>query len=288
MSRFLPIAKSPRQALAPATYRMVGYCALVGVFGAVAALAFNAMVELAQRHLLTGITGYSPPPPGVLHPGGDHPGLAAALVAAGGDHPRRAVGRLHRLHLGAGGRGARHRRRHRRLPPPRRRSAHPHPVHQGGGVGADHRLGRRGRARGADGADLGGAGGDPRSPAAAARPGAAHPDPRRHGGRPRRRLPRAAGDGDLRRRDPLLGDGVRVGGADLHGDRGGQRLRRPRLLRRLAADLRHPPGAELPQPAQPDRLRGAGGGGGAARRGGAGVLLPRPRPLPPTSPDRRT
>ena len=74
MSRFLPIAKSPRQALAPATYRMVGYCGLVGVFGAVAALAFNALVELAQRLLLTGIAGYAPPPAGVLDPVAQIPG----------------------------------------------------------------------------------------------------------------------------------------------------------------------------------------------------------------------
>jgi chloride channel protein, CIC family len=61
-------SRSPRVPLSPATYRLVGYCLLVGVFGAFAALAFNAMVELAQRYLLSGIAGYVPPPPGVLNP----------------------------------------------------------------------------------------------------------------------------------------------------------------------------------------------------------------------------
>ena len=44
------------------------YCALVGVFGAVAALAFDAAVELVQHLLLTGIGGYRPPSAGVLDP----------------------------------------------------------------------------------------------------------------------------------------------------------------------------------------------------------------------------
>lgn len=67
-------ARSPRTPLAPATYRLVGYCVLVGVFGAFAALAFNALVELAQRLLLIGLAGYAPPAAGVLDPAALIPG----------------------------------------------------------------------------------------------------------------------------------------------------------------------------------------------------------------------
>lgn len=57
-----------RSAVFPPTYRLIGACLAVGVLGAVAALAFDAAVALAQRLLLAGIGGYSPPQVGVLHP----------------------------------------------------------------------------------------------------------------------------------------------------------------------------------------------------------------------------
>jgi len=53
-------------------YRLIGYCVLVGVFGAVAAIAFDAAVELAQKLLLVGIGHYRPPSPGVLNPVAPH------------------------------------------------------------------------------------------------------------------------------------------------------------------------------------------------------------------------
>ena len=50
------------------TYRIISACLAVGVLGAVAALAFDAAVSLAQRLLLVQISGYVPPHVGVLHP----------------------------------------------------------------------------------------------------------------------------------------------------------------------------------------------------------------------------
>lgn len=58
----------PRHPLFAPTYRLVGWCLLVGVFGAVAALLFEAAVHQAQRLLLEGIGGYTPPRAGVLNP----------------------------------------------------------------------------------------------------------------------------------------------------------------------------------------------------------------------------
>ena len=58
----------PSTALFRPTYRLVGYSVLVGVLGALAALAFDAVVELAQELLLVGVAGYHPPAVGVLEP----------------------------------------------------------------------------------------------------------------------------------------------------------------------------------------------------------------------------
>jgi chloride channel protein, CIC family len=55
-------------ALFPPTYRLIGACLAVGALGALAALAFDAAVSLAQRLLLVQISGYVPPPVGVLNP----------------------------------------------------------------------------------------------------------------------------------------------------------------------------------------------------------------------------
>jgi chloride channel protein, CIC family len=57
-----------RSALHPPTYRVLGACLAVGAVGAVAALAFDAAVSLAERLLLVQIGGYVPPRVGVLHP----------------------------------------------------------------------------------------------------------------------------------------------------------------------------------------------------------------------------
>jgi CIC family chloride channel protein len=57
-----------RSAVFPPTYRLIGACLAVGVLGAIAALAFEAAVSLAQRLLLVGISGYSPPRVGMLDP----------------------------------------------------------------------------------------------------------------------------------------------------------------------------------------------------------------------------
>jgi CIC family chloride channel protein len=57
------IAGAPRRG---SSYRLIGYCVLVGVFGALAAIAFDAAVELAQRLLLAGIGHYRPPAAGAL------------------------------------------------------------------------------------------------------------------------------------------------------------------------------------------------------------------------------
>lgn len=49
-------------------YQLLGACLAVGVLGAVAALAFDAAVSLAEKLLLVRITGYEPPKVGLLHP----------------------------------------------------------------------------------------------------------------------------------------------------------------------------------------------------------------------------
>jgi CIC family chloride channel protein len=60
--------EAPR-ALFPPTYRLVFYCLLIGVFGAVAALVFDWAVNLTQAHLLERLGRYLPPAPGVLPSG---------------------------------------------------------------------------------------------------------------------------------------------------------------------------------------------------------------------------
>src|SRR5436305_3673393 len=76
-----PTAKDPgvRAPRRGETYRLIGYCVVVGVFGAVAAIAFDAAVELAQRLLLGGIGRYVPPAAGVLGAAVPHPPWASRL-----------------------------------------------------------------------------------------------------------------------------------------------------------------------------------------------------------------
>ncbi len=80
MSLKLPSLKLPRRAgdldeqetprvLFPPTYRLVFYCLLIGLLGAVAALLFNAAVDLAQSLLLERLGRFVPPAPGVLATG---------------------------------------------------------------------------------------------------------------------------------------------------------------------------------------------------------------------------
>ncbi len=59
---------STHRPLFPPTYRLVGYCVVVGACGAAAALSFDFLVEIAQRFLIHGIGGFNPPPAGVLDP----------------------------------------------------------------------------------------------------------------------------------------------------------------------------------------------------------------------------
>jgi CIC family chloride channel protein len=61
------------------TYRLVGYCVVVGLLGALAALAFDFMVDIAQGNLLERIGGYHPPQPGVLEPEATIPSGLARL-----------------------------------------------------------------------------------------------------------------------------------------------------------------------------------------------------------------
>jgi CIC family chloride channel protein len=60
--------------LFPPTYRLIGTCFVVGVLGAFGALAFEWLVEAAQRLLLGGIGGFEPPQAGVLAPRVEVPG----------------------------------------------------------------------------------------------------------------------------------------------------------------------------------------------------------------------
>ncbi len=60
--------REPPRILFPPTYRLVFYCLLIGVLGAVAALLFNAAVDFAQRLLLERLGRYLPPAPGRLSP----------------------------------------------------------------------------------------------------------------------------------------------------------------------------------------------------------------------------
>jgi len=61
------------------TYRLVGYCVVVGFMGALAALAFDFMVDIAQAGLLEGIGGFYPPQTGVLEPEATVPSGLARL-----------------------------------------------------------------------------------------------------------------------------------------------------------------------------------------------------------------
>ena len=54
------------RALFPPTYRLVFYCFLIGLLGALAALLFDAAVNLAQSYFLEGLGGFVPPQPGVV------------------------------------------------------------------------------------------------------------------------------------------------------------------------------------------------------------------------------
>lgn len=58
----------PREALFRPSFRLIGLSLVAGAFGAMAALGFDALVELAKRHLLVGIGGFSPPEVGTLTP----------------------------------------------------------------------------------------------------------------------------------------------------------------------------------------------------------------------------
>ncbi|MGB6639916.1 MAG: chloride channel protein, partial [Thermoanaerobaculia bacterium] len=61
------------------TYRLVGYCVVVGLLGALAALAFDFMVDIAQGNLLERIGGFYPPQTGVLEPEATVPSGLARL-----------------------------------------------------------------------------------------------------------------------------------------------------------------------------------------------------------------
>ena len=63
------------------TYRLLGLSLLVGAIGAFAALGFDFLVDLAERLILVGITGYEPPAAGTLTPTVDLPqGLERAWL----------------------------------------------------------------------------------------------------------------------------------------------------------------------------------------------------------------
>lgn len=48
--------------------RLLGYCVLIGIAGGLAALGFDALVELAQRYLLEGVGRFAPPAAGAANP----------------------------------------------------------------------------------------------------------------------------------------------------------------------------------------------------------------------------
>ena len=70
MSSLIPVqtfeADETSRALFPPTYRLIGYCFVLGVLGAAAALLFDAGVNLAQSLLLQRLGGFTPPSPGVV------------------------------------------------------------------------------------------------------------------------------------------------------------------------------------------------------------------------------
>jgi len=55
------------------TYRLLGFCVIVGILGGLAAVAFEHIVQIAQHFLLEGIGGYTPPEAGILDPFVDLP-----------------------------------------------------------------------------------------------------------------------------------------------------------------------------------------------------------------------
>ena len=61
--------REPPRVLFPPTYRLVFYCFLIGLFGAVAALLFDAAVNLVQSGLLERLGHFVPPAPGSLATG---------------------------------------------------------------------------------------------------------------------------------------------------------------------------------------------------------------------------
>lgn len=67
-------SERPGQPLWAPTYRLLLFCVAIGVLGGVAALVFEAAVDLSQRLLLGGIGGYTPPEAGVLDPEVQVPG----------------------------------------------------------------------------------------------------------------------------------------------------------------------------------------------------------------------
>jgi CIC family chloride channel protein len=71
----IPINTSRTPLWSP-TYRLLGFCVVVGLLGGFAAVFFEWAVELTQRFLLVGIGHYTPPEPGILPAAG----AAAAQV----------------------------------------------------------------------------------------------------------------------------------------------------------------------------------------------------------------
>jgi len=56
---------STREPIFRPTYRLLGYCVVVGVLGGIAAVVFDACVHLAQHFLIEGIGHYAPPDTGI-------------------------------------------------------------------------------------------------------------------------------------------------------------------------------------------------------------------------------
>lgn len=59
---------SPREPIFRPTYRLLGYCVVVGVLGGIAAVVFELCVHVAQHYLIEGIGHFSPPETGILDP----------------------------------------------------------------------------------------------------------------------------------------------------------------------------------------------------------------------------
>jgi CIC family chloride channel protein len=69
---------APKGPLWAPTYRLLGYCVVVGILGGLAAIFFEWAVEITQSVLLGGLGHYTPPEPGVL------PAAGAAAVQVPG------------------------------------------------------------------------------------------------------------------------------------------------------------------------------------------------------------